>query len=857
MNVRTSAFGTVLRHFREAAGLSQELLAERAELSLRGISDLERGVRTTPRLETVRMLADGLGLDEHERAELLAARGVSSEAVPRPPTEGVFRLPTPSTPFFGREREIAMISGMLASREVRLLTLTGPGGVGKTRLAIQTASTCGTEFPDGVFFVPLASIRNPELVPSALHKALGLKESGISELVSQVIRSLVNRHVLMVLDNFEQVSAAAPVIAAIMTECPDLSILATSRAPLNVSGEREYPISTLAIPDWDAKASLDQLARSEAVQMFVERARSVNPDFALTPENANDVVAICRQMDGLPLAIELAAARIKVLSPSAILQRLEHRLPLLTGGRRDMPARQQAMSATIEWSYNLLTSADQRFFRQVSIFAGGFKLEAAEAVAGPEAGDAHAVLDHVSTLVNHSLLRPMESPSSVARYVMLETIREFAEQKLAESGETDIIRGRHAAWCVTFMACASATIEPRVTPDGLKLIEAEYANMRPALQWLMESGKDVDLLRLIGNLGWYWYVAGHLHEGSAWSNRALERKTDQIPGTVLGKVYLRSGHLALELGDPRATEMLKEARRLFHEAGEVSREGSATLLLGMIAEDSGQYDEAEALFEASRKFFARPEDRWHYLAATYHLGVVAMGRRNVAQALSIFDAVYDEARQIGDLLLPAWCIFRLALLAFDEDDAGLVAQLLGRYPEPDNQADTIQLNWLNHLLATAALATTLGDTPAAARALGAASARWNDVPIAPPEGDFVARIEARARDQVGDQAFTEAWTVGRKMSSEELRHEIDRLLAVAETAQYPTPSGEGDATALLTPRECEVLALLVEGRTNREIADALFISRRTATTHVTNILAKFGVETRAAAVTYAFTHGLA
>jgi predicted ATPase len=429
-------------------------------------------------------------------------------------------LPIPRTTLVGRERELASVRDLLSRNGLRLVTLTGPGGIGKTRLALAVAEQLGDAFPDGIVFVSLAAIRAPELVPAAIAQAFDVREAGQQSFVDGIASAVGGQRLLLALDNFEQVLDAAPVVNELLDTCPRLTVLVTSRAALHLSGEQLVLVPPLRVPDPERTLPLDQLLQVDAVRLFVERARSARDDFALSDANVAVIGGICARLDGLPLALELAAARVRVLSPQALLAHLEHRLRLLTGGPHDQPARLQTLRDTIDWSYDLLSSDEQRLFRQLAVFVGGWTLEAAEAVCGGGLD----VLDGLDVLVDHSLVGQVELPDGPGRFGMLETIREYALELLEASDEAAAIRTRHAN---AYLALAEAQHPQMVAHEGtgeqysylattradlgehefgawLARLESEQDNLRAALAWLLDTHADELALRLAVALGGFW-----------------------------------------------------------------------------------------------------------------------------------------------------------------------------------------------------------------------------------------------------------------------------------------------------------------------------------------------------------------
>ena len=530
------SFGELLRHFRGRAGLTQEELAERAGLSVDAIGLLERGLRQRPHSDTITRLAVVLALAPHERAQFEAAGRSSTSALTASDRR---RLPIPRTSFVGRSEEVAALVSLLRRPDVHLLTLTGAGGVGKTRLALEVATQTQELFADGTVFVPLAALRDPALLPEAIAQVLDIRERAGCTMLQCVTHELAARQMLLILDNFEHLLAAAPVVSDILTTCPRLTVLVTSRAPLRLSGERQFVVRPLALPEEGHIPPLAQLAELPAVALFCQHAQAIVPSFTISASNGATIVEICRHLDGLPLAIELAAAWIKLLPPQRLLERLERRLAFLVGGPRDAPTRQQTLHATIAWSYDLLNTDAQAVLRRLAVFVGGFTLPAAEAVcADREPLDAlHApdhpglssgsVLHNLAALVDASLLQPPSDeaswgePITEPRYSMLETVREYALQSLHASGEAELRERWHALYELELAESLQPQLWGPEEAATLAQLEDDYPNLRAALLWAINHTEVAVAARLALALWRLWFVHSHLSEGRQWLETLL------------------------------------------------------------------------------------------------------------------------------------------------------------------------------------------------------------------------------------------------------------------------------------------------------------------------------------------------
>ncbi len=562
-------------------------------------------------------------------------------------------LPAQRTGFLGREKEVAAAEQLLLRPDVSLVTITGPGGIGKTRLAVQLASRLTEHFPGGTYFVSLSSLRDPGLLASAIVQALGIREAGGQspmEVLKANLRRWGRSPKLLLLDNFEHLVGAVPTVVELLSVASKLKVLVTSRSALHVYGENECPVPPLALPEQPA-ATVEVLERSPAVALFVQRAVAVKPDFQLTPENAAAVAEICARLDGLPLAIELAAARVKVLSPAAMRMRLSSRLQLLTGGARDMPQRHQTLRAAMDWSYELLSPNEQKLFRRLSVFAGGCTLEGAEAVCDAKGDLDLDVLDGMESMVDKSLAQRDEQADGEPRFVMLETIREYALEKLEASGEKALTKRAHAAYCLVLAEEKATEQIGTVSADWLAHYGIEHDNFRAAVEWLTETEDAEWGLRLGGALFRYWEMREYLAEGRARLDKLLKIPGAQAATKARSRALFAAGVLGVEQGDYAAAEaLIRESLEIARQLGDA--QGAAVCLnaLAVSARDRGDIQSARSLFEESLAVWREVGDPKAVASAVSNLAnIVKMQGDNTraralyAECLSIFSGLGDRA----------------------------------------------------------------------------------------------------------------------------------------------------------------------------------------------------------------------
>jgi len=751
----------------------------------------------------------------NDLAQLLTERFTSllQTAVPARPAP----VPVPRSPLIDRAQEVALVRSLLQREDVGLVTLTGTGGVGKTRLALQVAADLASRFVDGVAFISLASLKDPELVELTVARALGVSEADGQSIGESLLEYLRPRELLLLLDNAEQLLSAAPLATRLLDAAPRLTLLVTSREPLRVRDERVVPVLPLALPDTEDLPDLDTLAQVPAVALFVERVREVKPDFVLTADNAQAIAEICRRLDGLPLALELAAARSTVLPPAALLARLEHRLPLLVHGARDVPQRQQTLRNTIAWSYDLLAASDKALFRRLAVFVGGFTLEAVEAVcvldaastvSSPEADDG-AVLEQLAQLLDKSLVQPQQGVGGEPRFTMLETIHEYAQEQLEASGEAAALQERRADYFLRVALEADPQMYGPEREVWMERLDREDANLRAALAWSKaDKSAGQTGLRLVGALAFYWALRGSVREGRAWLEGMLERTDGTDRSAARGYALLGAGWLAWadgdyevashlaeeslsilrEVGDKResgnaewllglvrmgqrnsaaALPLLEESRTLFKDLGDLSGEALSLYFLGMAAYFSGDRVAARAHYEESLRLFQQQGDVFGVTLLVSALEVVGLPQGDEEMARSLYEQSLPllrasrERGRLGIILIHAGDVW-LHQSGGEQQAKTLYKQ--GLHLWQDMQRVDNGIGIVRSLAGLAEVAAAQGQAERAGRLFGAADRL---LPSASSYREDVNRRVAAARDHLDATAFTTGWTAGQAMTVEQ------------------------------------------------------------------------------------------
>jgi predicted ATPase/DNA-binding XRE family transcriptional regulator len=826
----TIPFGRWLKERRQSLDMTQDRLADRVGCALSTVEKIERGLRR-PSHQIARRIAEELRIPPEEQAAFVEwARAAPVATAPATP-EGEGRpkispgnLPAPATALIGREEELDETRMLLRGQEVRLLTLLGPPGIGKTRLSLALAESLMDDYADGVWFVPLAAISDPDLVASTIAKVLGLQE-GPNLTVSEGLQAyLREKQMLFVLDNFEQIISAAPLVSDLLAASPGLKVIVTSRTALDIYGEHHYDVRPLDLPDL-ANLPLDgALQRYSAVALFVKRAQAVAPHFTVTDENGTAIVEICARLDGLPLAIELAAARSRLFDPLSILRRLDRRLPLLSGGPRDRTPRQQSLRGAINWSYDLLNDAEKALFRRLSVFVGGCTLETIDesrfwlsnfgAEAGPvhekasPYGQAPTAEDLVISLVGKSLLQ-RHDVGEERRFIMLETVREYAAEQLEASGEVGEARDSHARYYLALAASAEPQLKGALQKVWLDRLEAEHDNFRAVMSRALERGNAEIILRLGASLWRFWWMRGYTREGYSWMEKALAAGGEVEPA-VLASALHAAAALIHELGDYEQAELLyNKSIALQRELGEKRGLAMALCNLGSVHWSRGDYEAARSLYEESLGLYEEVGDKWGISVTLTNLGVVASAQRDYEEARRIQEKNLAIKRDLQDKAGIAITLNNIGVLAqYVEDYArardfyvesltirreivgkgglaislvnlGAVAFQLGDHATAyaccveslelrselgDRHGAAFVLEEL------ASFASAEGEPSVAARLYGASEAIREEVgsPLSPAERVRYDANVSKARSATEEAAFDAAWEEGRALPLKEV-----------------------------------------------------------------------------------------
>ncbi len=806
-------------------------------------------------------------------------------------------LPLRLTSFVGRERELAAVRQRLGGH--RLITLTGPGGSGKSRSALEVAWSELGRYHDGVWLVELASVAQPELVPQAVAKLLGVEEKSDASFQTALTGYLRARRMVLLLDNCEHlVEACASLVDMLLRSCPGLTILATSREPLHLDGEVIWQVPPLSTPAGPTATNARDLLDYDAVQLFVQRARDAQPGFVLSDANASAVAAICTRLDGMPLAIELAAARVQSLHVDDIAARLEHRFSLLTRGSRVAPPRHQTLHALLDWSYELLSAPERALLDRLSVFAGGFDLVAVETVCISPGMDAQTVIDLLLRLVDKSLV-VSDAHHEVGRFRLLETVRQYATERLAASGELDAIAEQHAVYFLNRAEAADAALRGSSSVTSYVWLERERENLRAGLHWFIAGEQGRSALRLAAALGWFWYVRGYLSEARTTFAIVLDLPgaTERTP--LRSRACFCAAAATWFLGDySAAMSLAHQALSIGREVGALQQIGQALCMQAALTSDRGHLVEARMLLDESLAACQRANDGWSASLALYWLGVVISEEGDTTQARAVHEQALAMRRAIGDGWAVGASLGRLAELAaqlgdgpathtYADEALGIARQLGNRRGVARNlwylgvaalgQGDRVAAEesfreslaiWLEirergfiprALEGAAAIAAVRRDAATAVQlAGGAAGLREQIGTVATPvERAQIDRWQGAARARLGQRAAL-AWERGRIMTVEAAVELARKALSAAHPSQgYPEdgrPVLGGDSR--LTAREREIVVHIARGFTNRQIADALVISERTVEVHVGHIRDKLGLASRPRIAVWAVGNGL-
>jgi non-specific serine/threonine protein kinase len=802
-----------------------------------------------------------------------------------PPEAAKHNLPATRSSFVGRETEVRSVKRDLSM--TRLLTLTGAGGCGKTRLALEVARQLVGAYPDGAWLVELAALSDEALVAHEVASVLGVQEQPARSLTEALVDYLRAKRTLLILDNCEHlIAAVARLTDDLLNSCSHLRVLATSRESLNVEGELNWLVPSLSVPSLgQSPRRLEELEPYESVRLFVERARHRNPTFSLTPENAHAVARICERLEGIPLAIELAAARVG-MSLEQIAARLDDSLRLLTAGSRTASPRQRTLRGTLEWSYALLSEPEQRLFGRLSVFAGGWTLEAAEVVGAEGDTEQGDVFDLLCRLVDKSLVVAEATRLSGVRYRMLEPIRQYAREKLEEEGEGEEVKRRHASLFLALAEDAEPKLQGPEDVEWLERLETEHDNMRAALSWARERGEDEVALRLAGALGWFWEAHGHYSEGRRWLEEALAQDDRASVAARVKALHRLSGFASDQQNLDRAEALAREGLKLSEQAGLGGSVAAMFLCtVGWIAMGRGDYAQMKEVFEESLKLSRDADDKWGITDALLGLACAIDSLDDRERGKELFQEGIGLARELGYAYALARLLLSLgytlllegdyergaalneeAIAVFREhgykgtfelalDNLGWAALLQGdydrartSYQESLTLCKELGAKWTapESLEGIACIAAAEGEAGRAARLFGAAQALREVVGSRhmPKEDALREPYMATARSQLDEASWEEAWAEGLAMSMEQA---IEYAVSEQKPVTPPSSASEqasSDEPPSLTPREKEVAILVARGLTNRQIASELVLSEHTVHHHVTNILQKLNLSSR-------------
>jgi predicted ATPase/DNA-binding CsgD family transcriptional regulator len=773
-------------------------------------------------------------------------------------------LPLQLTSFIGRERELAEVARLLLT--TRLLTLTGAGGSGKTRLAMEVARQMLKGFPGGVWLVEFAPLSDPELVPQATASSLVVRETPGRALTETLVDYLKPRHVLLILDNCEHLIAhCAQLAETLLRACPKLHILATSREPLRIAGELLWLVPPLSLPNPQRLRPTENLLRYEAVQLFAERAKTVLPTFEVSQDHAAALAQLCRRLDGLPLAIELAAARVRVLSLEQIANRLDDSLRLLVGGSRTAPTRHQTLKATLDWSHDLLPEQEQVMFRRLAVFAGGWSLEAVDAVCAGEGIERDDVLNLLSELVDRSLVLVDKQSGRDPRYRLLEPIRQYGVERLRSSGEEAAVRERHLDYFLVLAEAADPRLSGPEQMAWVNRLEAEHENLRAALAWSQRESSGIEPgLQLAAELSQFWQMRGYISEGHRWLKTMLSRGS-QAPAQLRARALSAAGFLTFHLGDfEQATAYWDQALALYQDLADPINIAWHLMFHANLAQQERNYPRAERLAGQSLALQREAEHPWGISSALFCLADTVYLQGDVARA----SALQEEAVAISRNLSNRWGLgrrlVRLGQFAQAQMDLERAMALIQEGLAACRDAGD---NWGlgMALVGLAGVANKRGEGARAARLLGAVETRRNTI------GAVLWRVDrleyehnlAAAHAALTEGQFAAAWAQGQAMLLEDAityaQEKVEPLHVPSAPQEMPPEPPAPLEPAGLTPREIEVLRLITAGKSNQEIANELTLSVRTVERHISNIYEKIGVygtTARAAATAYAFSHGL-